>query len=200
MLDALAAEASHRGCSTIALVNGDISVRQAAIDRLGALGLPAIAISRLDVGEGLPDAMLLRGVDMIVFDVEFWRRERRRFRPYILGEALWDNVYASIVVCHGGLLVNREPLITHERHQAGGDSPFTQYGHLLATRDRTYFSRWCAYVAHAEQLRARGGTVDEEYALQRAIFRPPGAGETFVDAARAAWWQARHRFHLPDVF
>lgn len=193
MLDVLAAEASRRGCRRMALVNGDICVREAAVDAIGALPHPAVALSRLDVGAGLPDAMLLRGVDMIAFDVGFWRAERRRFRAYVLGEALWDNVYAAIVVCHGGLLINREPLIAHERHPAGGASPFAQYGHQLATRDRAYFSRWCAYVAQAEQLRARGGTVPEEYALQRAIFRPPGRGADVVDALRAAWWSVRHR-------
>jgi hypothetical protein len=193
MFDVLALEASRRGCARIALVNGDISVHQRAVDLLIARAVPAMAISRLDVGGGLPDAMLLRGVDLVAFDVAFWRAERKRFRAYILGEALWDNVYASIVVCHGGVLVNREPVITHERHPAGGlNSPFAAYSHRLATRDGRYFSRWCAYVAHAEHLRASGGTPEEEYALQRTIFTPPGRTALVKDAARAALWRIRH--------
>ncbi len=193
MLDVLAAEAERRGCGRMALVNGDICVSQSAVDVAAARAELAMAVSRLDVGGGMPDAMLLRGVDMFVFDVSFWRREARRYRAYILGEALWDNVYASIVVCHGGVLINREPLISHERHPAGGDSPFARYGHLLATRDGAYFSRWCAYVAHAELLRSNGGTIAEEYALQRRIFTPPGAVALAADAARGAWWGLRHR-------
>jgi hypothetical protein len=193
MLDVLSAEAGRRGCSRIALVNGDIIVSQAAVDRIATLARPAIALSRQDVGGGEPDAMLLRGIDMFVFDVSFWRAERRRFRPYILGEALWDNVYAAIAVCHGGTLVNREALITHERHPSAAASPFAQYGHLLATRDGTYFSRWCVYVDRAERLRAAGGTIEEEDALQRAIFTRPGAAMLAMDAVRAAWWGGRHR-------
>jgi hypothetical protein len=194
MLDVLADLAARRACSRIAIVNGDICVRQAAVERIASGGEPALAFSRLDVGGGQPDAMLLRGVDMVAFDVAFWRAERRRFRAYILGEPLWDNVYASVIVCHGGRLINREPLITHERHEGGGDSPFARYAHVLATRDAAYFSRWCGYVADAERLRAKGGSIDEEYALQRAIFTPPGRGTRAADAVRGAWWAVRHRF------
>jgi hypothetical protein len=193
MLDVLSAEATRRGCSRIALVNGDIVVTQAAVDRIAMLTPPVIALSRQDVGGGEPDAMLLRGVDMFVFDLSFWRAERRRFRRYILGEALWDNVYAAIAVCHGGTLVNREALITHARHPSAAGSPFAQYGHLLATRDGAYFSRWCVYVDRAERLRAAGGTIEEEHALQRAVFTAPGTATLAMDAVRAAWWSGRHR-------
>jgi hypothetical protein len=193
MLDVLAAEATRRGCPRIAVVNGDISVRQAAVERLGAGPEPAIAVARLDVGGGRPDALLLRGIDMFVFDVAFWRAHRRRFRAYILGDGLWDNVYASIVACHGGVLVNREPLITHERHDGAVSSPFARYGHLLATRDRAYFTRWCVYVAQAERLRAADGTIEDEARLQRAVFTPPSRLTLAADAVRAAWWGARHR-------
>lgn len=192
MLDRLAAEAGRRGLPSVGLVNGDIIVSPEAIARVRALGRPAVAISRIDIGEGLEPAPMLYGIDLFVFDVAFWRRERRRFRPYLLGEAVWDNVYAAITICHGGLLVNREPLIQHARHpSAVRDSPFERYVHALATRDSSYFTLWCQYVAEAERLRARGGSIDEEYALQRSIFRPPGAGARATDVARAAWWRAK---------
>src|SRR4051812_11006678 len=192
MLDALAVEAQRRGCRRLALVNGDILVGPETVEALAARREPAVALSRLDVGGGEPDAMLLRGVDMVMLDTAFWRAERRRFGPYILGEALWDNVYAAIVVCHGGVLINREPLIRHERHQPGGrNSPFARYGHLLATRDARYFTRWCVYVAEAERLRGDGGSIDKEYALQRAVFTRPGAAARVKDAVRAAWWRMK---------
>jgi hypothetical protein len=194
MLDVLADHAARRGCPRIAVINGDISITQAGVERLMERAEPAIAVSRLDVGGGVPDAFLLRGVDMFVFESGFWRAHRRRFRPYILGEALWDNVYASVVVCHGGVLINREPVITHERHAAGRDSPFAPYGHLLATYDRAYFSRWCEYVAEAEGLRSDGGTIEDEYALQRKVFTPPGFTARAADRVRGTWWRLRHRF------
>lgn len=192
MLDVLAAEASARGIPRIGLVNGDIVVLPAAIERIVSLDRPAVAISRTDVGGGAPDADMLYGIDMIVFDRDFWQRKRRRFRPYLLGEAVWDNVYASLVNCHGGVLLNRERLILHERHPpAFRDSPFGRYVHLLAARDRSYFTLWCQYVARAEELRARGGSADEEYALQRAVFQAPGPAAEAIDMGRAAWWRAK---------
>jgi hypothetical protein len=151
-----------------------------------------VAISRTEVGGGAVEAVLLYGVDMFVFDVAFWRKERRRFRPYLLGEGVWDNVYASIVACHGGTLLNRERLILHERHPAAFQgSPFERYVHLLAARDRTYFSLWCGYVARAEALRARGGSIDDEHELQREVFQPPSAAAEMMDRGRAAWWRAK---------
>lgn len=192
MLDALATEASARGIPRIGLVNGDIIVLPEAIARVAALDRPAAAIARVDVGGGAPDADLLYGVDMFVFDLAFWRRERRRFRPYLLGEAVWDNVYAAIAICHGGILLNRERLILHDRHpSATPGSPFERYVHLLAARDRSYFTLWCHYVARAEALRARGGSADEESALQREVFRAPGAAAAAMDIGRAAWWRAK---------
>jgi hypothetical protein len=192
MLDALADEASSRSLPRIGLVNGDVVVLPRAIERVSSLDRPAAAIARTDVGGGAPDADLLYGIDMFVFDLDFWRKQRRRFRAYLLGEAVWDNVYASIVACHGGTLVNRERLILHERHpSAVPGSPFERYVHLLATRDRSYFTIWCNYVARAEELRARGGSAADEYALQRAVFRPPGYAAEAMDIGRAAWWRAK---------
>jgi hypothetical protein len=193
ILDVLADHAVRLGCRRMAVINGDISITQDGVERLMERAEPAIAVSRLDVGGGVPDAFLLRGVDMFVFDCDFWRAHRRRFRAYILGEGLWDNVYAAVVVCHGGVLINREPLITHERHHAGRDSPFAQYGHLLATYDRSYFSRWCEYVSQAERLRADGGTIEEEYALQRKVFTPPGLATRAADGVRGTYWHIRRR-------
>ena len=194
MLDALAAEAARRGVPRIGLVNGDIVVTPAAVERATATPRPALAFSRTDVDPGGPESQLLYGADMFTFDVDFWRRRRRRFRAYILGEAVWDNVYAAVIACHGGTLVNRERLILHPHHATGFlDSPYAPYVHLLAARDRSYFSLWCAYVARAETLRAAGGTPDEEEALQREVFTAPGLAAAAGDVARAIWWRAKRR-------
>ena len=192
MLDALAREAARRGLSRMALANGDIVVLPEAVTQTTNAGIPAFAVSRIDIGGGEPDAPLLYGVDMFVFDLEFWRRERRRFRAYLLGDAVWDNVYASVIACHGGRLLNRERLILHERHVSGSrGSVYAGYVHLLAARDSSYFSRWCDYVGEAETIRARGGSADEELDRQRAIFQPPGPLATATDIARAAWWRLK---------
>jgi hypothetical protein len=197
MLDVLAAEAVDRGIPRIGLVNGDIVVLPAAIDRLASLDRPAAAIARTEVGGAKPDAAMLYGIDMFVFDCAFWARERRRFRPYLLGEMVWDNVYASILVCHGGVVLNRERLILHERHaSAAHGSPFERYVHGLATRDRSYFTLWCTYVARAESLRASGGSAEEEEALQREVFESPSLAADAIDIGRAAWWRAKRMVTL----
>lgn len=192
MLDALASEAERLGIPRIGVVNGDIVVTPAAVEQAATTRRPALAFSRTDTGSGEPDSELLYGADMFTFAVEFWRRERKRFRAYILGDAVWDNVYASVIACHGGALLNRERWILHQRHPAVfRDSPYAPYLQLLAARDSSYFSLWCAYVARAEALRARGGTGEEEDGLQREVFKAPGFRAEVYDVARAAWWRAR---------
>ena len=191
MLDVLCDIAAARQVARVGVVNGDIVVTREAVDRIAAQRLPAVAVSRTDVGGG-PEQEMLYGIDMFVVDTAFWRRHRRRFRGYILGDQLWDNVYTAIAVCHGGVLLNRERLLLHERHpSATKDSPFAVYLHGLAARDRAYFTRWCTYVAHAEALRARGGSADEELALQRSVFVPPSVVEEGFGVATAAWWRAK---------
>jgi hypothetical protein len=116
----------------------------------------------------------------------------------VLGESVWDNVYTAIALAHGGVLFNRERLLLHERHDAAWQvSPFAAYVHLLAARDSSYFSQWCVYVDAAERLRARGGSVQEELALQRATFHPPGLLREAADTARAGWWRAKRMLIRP---
>ena len=144
LIDVLSAEAERRGIARIGLVNGDIVVLPDALRRDRDVGAPAAGFARTDVGGG-PESSLLHGLDMFTFDAAFWKRERQRFRPYVFGDALWDNVYGAIVASHGGTLFTRERLILHERHSTGWqDSPFAVHNHLLTTRDRSYFTAWCA--------------------------------------------------------
>lgn len=192
MLDALAAVAVSRGIDRIGLVNGDILVTRDAAQRALDSPLPALAFSRTDVGGGEPDKNLLYGVDLFTFDVTFWRERRDKFRAYPLGDGVWDNVYAAVVICHGGLLLNRERLILHERHPRSREgSAYARYVHLLAARDRSYFTLWCQFAERAQALRTAGGTRQEEEALQRDVFRPPTLAADAMDMARATWWRAR---------
>jgi hypothetical protein len=192
MLDVLAVEAARRGIARIGIVNGDIVVTPEAIERIASSGVPFVAISRTDIGGAMTEAQMIYGVDLVAMDTAFWARLRRLFRPYVLGEEIWDNVYASIGVCHGGTLVNRERLILHERHATAKTRlPFSSYVHLLAARDRAYFTRWCTYIARLEALRARDGSPADAADLQRTVFVPPSAVENGVDLVRAAWWRAR---------
>ena len=192
MLDVLAAEAERCGIRRIGIVNGDIVVTAAAADHAIATPRCALAMARTDRGGGEPDALLRHGLDMFTFDVGFWRRERRRFRAYLLGEPVWDNVYAAIAVCHGGEIVNRAGLLLHTRHpSAFASSPYARYLQRLAARDSAYFSLWCAYVDRAAALHASQADAGADALLQREIFRPPGFAAGAAGIARATWWRAR---------
>jgi hypothetical protein len=196
MLDVLVSEAERRGIGRAGIVNGDIVVTPAAVECAAATPLRAVALARTDRGNGAPDSLLRHGLDMFTCDVSFWRRERRRFRAYLLGEPVWDNVYAAIAACHGGGIVNRAGLLVHARHpSAFAASPYARYIQLLAARDSAYFSLWCAYVARAGAGGPGALDAAADAAMQREIFQAPGRAAGAIGMARAAWWRARQALH-----
>src|SRR5262245_6734601 len=119
MFDALASAAAERGDRYFAYLNADIEVAPPAVARIAGGGRDAYAFCRTDLAAGSrePREVLLVGLDLFAADVAWWRRERRRFRPYIAGEALWDNVYAAMMASHGNAeIVDVDPGIFHEMH------------------------------------------------------------------------------------
>jgi hypothetical protein len=174
--DRLCELAAGQGHDYFGYANSDIALTQAVVERVLAGGREAYAISRMEVdpesGEEL--GMVTAGIDLFVIAVPWWRANRGRFRAYLGGEAIWDNVYTAILLSHAdALLLNREPLILHQRHPAGdwSGSPYAHYLHYLAALDSPYFSRWARYHYRLEGLRARGAGAEEELALQRECFR-----------------------------
>jgi hypothetical protein len=175
MFDALADAAAAHGARYFVYLNADIEVSPAAISRIERGGRDAYAFCRMDLAPGsrAEHSVLLLGLDMFAVDVDWWRRERRRFRPYIAGESLWDNVYAAIVCSHGRAeIVDESPGIFHEQHPAGwGGGPFADYNGYLAALDAPYFSRWAHYLAGL-QAELAAGPVDRDR-LMRETFGPP---------------------------
>ena len=141
--------------------------------------------------------MLLRGLDLFAVDAAWWRRERRRFRPYIAGEALWDNVYAALLCSHGrAAIVDERALIFHEQHGAGwGSGLYTDYNGYLAALDAPYFSRWAAYVARLQGLRASGWPFDRDR-LVAEVFEGPVVTPAGYPRHLARQLRARVRFFL----
>ena len=183
--------------------NADILFTSAAIDRILCADHPAFLIARTDVDAdgNLNPEPLLYGTDVFVVDASWWLAHQRRFRPYILGEGCWDNVYAAqLLSIAGGLLLNREPLVRHEAHPTTWhDSPFAEHNGYLAALDRMYFTRWVTYATRLEAIRrdARGlGASDDELLLQEEIFRnwKPGLSDRLIQALRVAKLEARRRF------
>ena len=171
--DALAAIAAREGHRHFLFINSDIAVTPAAVALVAREGKAVYAFGRMDVdADGRERGVLTTGVDGFAFDVAWWRANRRRFRPYIIGEAIWDNVYTAIMMCHGdGLIANRHGEIRHDVHApAWGRTLFADYNGLLSALDARYFSLWAQYHARLVEARERGASEAEERAIAREVF------------------------------
>jgi hypothetical protein len=175
MFDGLAAVAARRGDRYFAYLNADIEVTQPAVERVLRGGRTGYAFCRVDLAAGTREtgAALLIGLDMFAADTAWWARERRRFRPYIAGEALWDNVYAALFASHGRAeIVDTDSGIYHEQHSASwGGGLYAAYNGYLAALDAPYFTRWAVYHARLEGARASGQSLDRDQ-LMRDVFEP----------------------------
>ena len=189
VFDVLAHRARERGCTYFGYLNSDILVSSAAIDYAINRRRQAYLFSRMDF-DGETDqrlGMLLAGMDFFIVEARWWIDNNWRFRPYIAGEPVWDNVYAAILLCHAdAILLNRDPYILHERHtQAWVKSPFAQYTRLLSALDAYYFSLWVKYFERVSELRSRDAGEQEEVELQREIFKwSPSRSERVIQACR----------------
>jgi len=173
MMRALAGQAQRGGHRYFMLINADIVVTEAAVSLVAQTGNDVYAFSRVDVEPqtGRELEPTLSGLDAFAFDVKWWRANQSRFRPYIMGEGCWDNVYAAIAMCHGDGLIASSGEIRHERHPTEwGQSPFADYNGYLAAVDNRYFTLWCKYYAELIELRARGASPHQERALAKQVF------------------------------
>jgi hypothetical protein len=154
------------------IANADIIVTQAAITMIEESGKDTYAFSRLDVDRetGRDLEPTLSGVDAFAFEVGWWRANQHRFRPYIVGEACWDVVYAAIAMCHSDGMMASGGEIRHERHPMEWGQGAFDYNGYLAAIDNRYFSLWCAYYERLMEGRARGASVEEERALCERVF------------------------------
>jgi hypothetical protein len=196
----LAEAAIQRSAKYFGFTNSDIVFTPAAIERIQQGDRPAYVFARSDFepGDERNTHSLIYGTDVFVVDAQWWLSHRRRFRPYIVGESCWDNVYTAQLLCWaGGLLLNREPLIRHEAHSAvWRQSPFAEHNGYLAALDRMYFTRWAIYAERLEKLRqAAGGLADDalELPLQDEVFQQwkPTLSQHVVQALRVAKLEMR---------
>ena len=201
LFDALADAARRRGLRQFAFVNADILVAQAAIDRIGGSALETLAFSRadLDPTSGQVVRTELAGIDLFAFDVDWWRRQRQRFRPYVLAEWCYDNVFAAIMMAHGrGAIENRAGEIRHEQHPPQPASgAYARYNFFLAALDAPYFDLWAKYVHTLETMRKAGASEADERAMAARMFvlkrSPLSAAWHAGRCARARWRYARDR-------
>ena len=197
MFDALASVARAEGCRYFAYLNADIEVTPAALRTILEMDCDGYAFSRTDVDRDTRAELgvELFGLDMFAIDAAWWAREGRRFRPYIAGEACWDNVYAALICAHGrGAIVNERPGIFHERHPTlWNRGSLADYNGFLAALDAPYFSRWCQYAAGLEGARKTGTAVDRRRLAHVTLDDARlSVGETIRHAARQV--RARLRY------
>ena len=198
----LADAATERDCEYFVFLNSDVQPTPALVERLRRADRDAYALSRMDIDPdtGLNRSVETAGIDGFAMRPDWWRAERDRFRAYILGEPVWDNVYCAVTLCHAdAVLLNRDALIRHEHHATEWrKTPFARYTQLLSALDAPYFAIWYAYWDRLRTLRDRSADADEELALQRDLFvwRPTPLGHA-VQAGRSL--KARLRYQLSQL-
>lgn len=187
VFDVLAREALRRGCVWFAFTNSDIRLTQRLVDFVGAYSGDGVAVSRTELDGASPAEVTLAGIDTFLVRATWWERHRHRFRRYLIGEPVWDNVYTALLMRHGdSVLLNTPGWAFHERHPAAWrTSPFAEYTRWLAALDRPDFTRWAEYHARLVQLRATGDSPEAEHALARQVFGAPERGAS-VQLARVA--------------
>lgn len=200
MFTNLAQIAADRNVRYFGFTNTDIIFTAAAIERIQRGDHQAYVFGRVDFEPSQEENVrpMIYGTDVFVVEAQWWLANQRRFRPYIVGEGCWDNVYTAQLLCWaGGELLNREPMIRHESHAAvWRKSPFGEHNGYLAAVDRMYFSRWAEYVAQLEALRGPTRQPAEQQAelrLQRAAFQEwqPGPFDHCLQWARMVKLMAR---------
>ena len=215
MFDLLAQEALAAGNDIFMFSNLDILLTPATVAAVHAAaeeGCKAQAFSRMDFDgpTGADICLLYPGQDTFAVDARWWLENRRRFRPYVVGDTSWDNVYTAIMVTHAPTrLHHREALTRHEDHDAVWfDSPFQAHNLFLLTLDSHYHRNWCTYCNTLRTLRPDGHAGDQarEEELRRESFAArPDWRARWVHAGRvgrafARQWLARARrgrFGLP---
>ena len=196
----LAEAAVERGARYFGFTNSDILFTPGAIERLQRGDRTAYIFARTDFETGMErdGHSLIYGTDAFVVEAAWWLSNRHRFRPYVVGESCWDNVYTAQLLCWAdGLLLNREPLVRHEGHPVVWmQSAFASHNGYLAALDRMYFTRWVIYAERLAQLRkAANGLADEEseLRLQDHVFREwrPSVAHHALQALRVAKLKTR---------
>jgi hypothetical protein len=177
VFDLLAQEALAAGNELFAFSNADIILTPEMIARMD-----------FDGETGADGEIIYQGQDTFVLDAQWWMENRRRFRPYILGESSWDNVYTSILLSHAAARLHNFPaLIRHERHaNAWYDSPFGAHNRFLLKLDSYYFTDWCNYCLQLDHVAADDWPAREPVLRKTSFTLRPSWRERLKCVARAA--------------
>jgi glycosyltransferase involved in cell wall biosynthesis len=192
VFDVLARRAMEEGCRYFAYVNADVAVSERALERIVTGGADAYMLARTDTGGGRPAEILLSGIDGFAIDACWWVSHYWRFRPYLLGEPVWDCVCAAKLACHGrGSFVYLPDALTHERHETAWlSSPFAKYVQYLSALDAPYFSLWCRYHDRLTKEIAQGRGLGRAAAIadETFVWRPSALARAVQASRRVKGW------------
>ena len=150
--------AEQNGAGWFAYTNNDIIITAKLIKTVFKLiseGFETIIVSRNEIdtydkhSEAILGGLLYGGSDVFFINVNWWRRNKRRFHSYILGERAWDNAYTSIMMCHSkGRILYINGLCLHVRHHTdwltGDYASYNMWIYYEA--DSIYQVAYCAFT------------------------------------------------------
>lgn len=192
----LAARAAAAGSRYFLYANGDVRLSQPVIDRVLRGDRLAYLFWRTDEdADGSNAGLMAEGIDAFAVDARWYAANAWRFRPYIIGERTWDNVYAAILGAEADAAFIAEPgWLRHERHErAWLDSPFHSYVRYLSALDHEYFSLWCQFWDRVRDRVQRGASDEIDAIAAEAFRRRPRRGRRAVQWGRRAKALIRYR-------
>jgi hypothetical protein len=121
LFDGLCKAAKERNVDYFVFSNADIQLSPSFGQLVASTDLDALVFTRLDytTSPTSDDAKLfVRGQDTFAVRTDWWMANRDHFKPYIVGESLWDNAYTAIFARKGrSALIYSKDMCFHERHE-----------------------------------------------------------------------------------
>jgi hypothetical protein len=175
LFDGLCETARRNNCSYFVFTNSDIQLTTLFRDLVSSCDLDSLIFTRLDYNES-PDShdskLFFRGQDTYAVRTDWWCENRHHFRSYIIGEALWDNVYTSKFARLGrSRILYEKNLCNHQRHEQKWNpgSLFGRYNEMLRLRyDYLDYGMWSLYI---KQLFATDRDSDDFPTIQEQLWK-----------------------------
>lgn len=159
LFDGLFHVAIERNCTYFVFSNADIQLTADFCELVSTCDLDSLIFTRQDYTES-PESqdskLFFRGQDTYAVRTKWWSENRHHFRPYIIGESLWDNVYTAKFARKGrSKIIYRKNLCLHQRHEQKWNpgSVFGRYNDMLRLRyDYLDYGMWSLYAKKVYEL------------------------------------------------
>jgi hypothetical protein len=187
LFDGLWVAARESKCDYFVFSNADIILTPNFRDTVRQLNADSAYFTRFDLINTPSDStssLYVRGQDTYAVRTEWWGENRHRFRPYILGEPQWDNIYTTLFARHGHSMLFYDVTLCHHKVHAQhwqAATPFGRYNNDLRRRfDDMPFSMWVRYSAEICSLDVSAVDFREH---QRKLWHQLAVGRPSLKAA-----------------